>query len=144
MKIKLWVSAILWCTLFSCRKQNNTQTHCEKNVASIAGTYSFVKYEGETNGVFKDLTSEVRACELDDYLTLNKDGSYVSQDAGIVCSSPGNYKGTWSLTPTGQMMLNYDDSYVTYDITFFDCSTFVLTTLADPRSPGRERFTYKK
>ncbi|MEJ7681311.1 MAG: hypothetical protein WKG06_26370 [Segetibacter sp.] len=148
MKIKIFVSAVLLCILFSCKKQDSPKTNCDKTVASIAGTYSLVKFEVGTNGAFQDATSELEACGLDDKISLNKDGSTVTQDLGTVCSPPDNSRGSWSISPSGQITINDPNpgpiDISTADITSFDCSTLVLTA-SDPNSPGTQfRLTMKK
>src|SRR5690349_5020957 len=132
MKIKLYMSALFLCMLFSCKKQDNPPPSCDKTVASIAGAYRWVKYEIESSGVFMDVTSEVDDCGWDNILIFNKDGSYFNSDVGIVCSytEGGGVAGSWSISPTGELTINFDDPAPTdnpiFDITSFDCSTLVL------------------
>ncbi len=149
MKTKIFVSAVLLCILFSCKKQDDTKTNCDKTVASIAGTYSIVKIELGTNGVFEDATGLVDSCDLDDKISLNADGTTVIQDLGIVCTPPENSRGTWSISSSGQITLDDNNNsgpldISTADITSFDCSTLVLTS-PDPGIPGDQfRITLKK
>jgi hypothetical protein len=137
MRTKILVSAVLLCQLFSCKKEDDTKANCDKTMASIAGTYSIVKFEVGTNGIFEDATGLLESCGLDDKISLNADGTTVSQDLGIVCTPPDNSSGTWSIS-SGQLTINDNNSgpldISTADITSFDCSTLVLTA-ADPGMP---------
>lgn len=149
MKTKTFVSAVLLCILFSCKKQDDTKTNCDKTVASIAGTYSIVKIEFGTNGIFQDATGLVESCDLDDKISLNADGTTVIQDLGIVCTPPEDSRGTWSISSSGQIIIDDNSNsgpldISTADITSFDCSTLVLTG-SDPGIPGDQfRITMKK
>lgn len=147
MKTKMFVSSVLLCILFSCKKQDNTKTNCDKTVASIAGNYSIIKLEVGTNGTFMDITNQLESCQLDDKLSLQQDGVSVYHDLGTVCSPPGTNTGSWSISSSGKMTINSNgtaEDISTADITSFDCSTLVLTG-SDPRSPGDQfRLTMKK
>src|SRR5215210_1788918 len=127
MKTKMFVSAVLLCILVSCKKQDDTKTNCDRTVASIAGTYSIVKFELGTNGVFEDATGLVDSCDLDDKISLNADGTTVFQDLGIVCTPPENSRGTWSISSSRQITIDDNNNsgpldISTADITSFDCS----------------------
>lgn len=117
-------------------------------MASIAGTYSIVKFEVGFNGAFQDFTNQLDACELDDKISLKTDGTTTTQDAGTVCSPPGNSTGTWSVMSNNKITINDNNGgptdISTADITSFDCSTLVLTG-SDPTAPADQfRLTLKK
>jgi len=140
---KLLVPGLLMLLFSSCKKES---ANCDKNVASLSGTYSFVKIEIGTAGTFIDITSELEACELDDKLVLNANGTSSYLDQGTACSPAGNETGTWSVSSTGKMTINNGSSVelTDADITSFDCSTLVLTGF-ESSSPGDQfRLTIKK
>jgi hypothetical protein len=62
------------------------------------------------------------ACEIDDNLILNADGTYQYLDAGIICSPAGNDAGTWSVNGN---TLETDGDLA--NIESFDCKNLVLT-----------------
>ena len=90
---------------FPVKKQDDTKANCDKTVASIAGTYSTVKFEFGTNGIFQDATGLLESCDLDDKISLNADGTTVIQDLGIVCTPRENSRGTWSISSSGQITI---------------------------------------
>ena len=149
MKTKMFVSAVLLCILFSCKKQDDTKTNCDKTVASIAGTHSTVKFEFGTNGIFQDATGLLESCDLDDKISLNADGTTVIQDLGIVCTPAENSRGTWSISSSGQITIDDNNNsgpldISTADITSFDCSTLVLTGSGQSSPEYQFRITLKK
>ncbi len=130
-------------TLAACKKETN----CEKTMASIAGTYSLIKLEFGTGGTFMDVTGELDACERDDQVTLNENGTSSYSDLGTVCSPSGNDSGTWSLSSSGRMTISTGGGILELsdaEITSFDCQTLVLTGF-DSSSPGDQfRLTIRK
>ncbi len=147
MKTKIFFSALLLCVLFSCKKKDKASTNCDKTMASIAGSYSIIKLEIGTNGTFQDITNQLEACQLDDKLSLGKDGVFIYQDLGAACSPPGTTTGSWNISSSGKLTINGNGTAAdveSADITSFDCSTLVLTE-PDPTTPGDEvRLTLKK
>ena len=143
MKKKLMIPVLLIVMFSACKKDKN----CDKSMAAIAGTYSLVKAEIGTGGVFLDFTSQIDACEADDILVLNANGTSGYIDFATVCSTPGDATGTWSINAAGVMTINNSGSSLDVDnatITSFDCSTLVLTGF-DASSPGDQfRLTIKK
>ncbi len=148
MKIKIFVTAFLLCMLFSCKKNDKTTSNCDKTVASIAGTYSIIKYEIKLNGAFQDFSNLLETCELDDKLSLNKNGTTIYQDLGTVCSPPRNSTGTWGISPSGKITINDNNGgtadITAADITSFDCTNLILT-ITNPNTPSDQyRVTLKK
>ena len=147
MKKLIIGSAILLCIVSSsCKKDASSNTNCDKNVASIAGTYSFVKYEAGMSGVFQDVTHDfLEPCELDDKLTLNTNGTTLYKDLGTACDPSGDETGTWAISSDGKMTINDGTVDVSVaDITSFDCSTLVLTGTETGGSGIQFRVTMKK
>ena len=140
---KIIIPGLLLLTFSACKKDNS----CDKTVASIAGTYSLVKLEVGSGGVFSDITGLLETCQLDDKLSLNANGTSSYMDLGTVCLPAGDESGTWDITAAGKMTINTGGGTVDVtdaDITSFDCSTLVLTGF-DLSSPGDQfRLTIRK
>jgi hypothetical protein len=137
MKKIIFTTAVLLLLFTSCKKDTSTASGtCNKTVADIAGTYAIL-----------DLTSQQDACEKDDRLTLNANGTSAYQDLGTVCSPSGDDSGTWSIDANGRMTIKDNggnDDISSADITSFDCHTLVLTG-TDISSPAEQvRLTLKK
>ncbi|CAN5127618.1 hypothetical protein BH11BAC5_BH11BAC5_54760 [soil metagenome] len=148
MKKIIFTTAVLLLLFTSCKKDKSTASGtCNKTVADIAGTYAILKIEVGMNGVFLDITSQQDACEKDDRLTLNANGTSAYQDLGTVCSPSGDDSGTWSIDANGRMTIKDNggnDDISSADITSFDCHTLVLTG-TDISSPAEQvRLTLKK
>lgn len=142
--LKTTIGLLLSVIIFSsCKKDSN----CERNMASIAGTYSLVKLEFGSGGIFADVTSELEACERDDRVTLNANGTSAYADLGTVCSPAGDETGTWSVSSSGRMTINSGGGILDLDdaeISSFDCTTLVLTGF-EAGSPGSQfRLTIRK
>lgn len=148
MKTLILVSVVLLCLFTSCKKDENSNTNCDKTMANIAGSYGIIKLEVGAGGIFQDATNQLDACELDDKIVLNANGTSAYQDAGVACSPSGNSAGTWSISAAGKMTIDDGSGSASdissADITSFDCSTLVLTG-TDPSTPGFQlRLTIKK
>ncbi|CAN5702206.1 hypothetical protein BH11BAC3_BH11BAC3_36490 [soil metagenome] len=141
MKTTISTLVISLCLFTSCKKDKNT---CSVTVASIAGTYSFGKFEVGSNGVYQDITSQFESCQLDDKLILDANGTSTYQDLGVVCNPNGTETGTWSISADGKMTVQTGtDTDVSSADVSFDCTTLVLT--ADgPLSGYKFRSTIKK
>src|SRR5450432_2236238 len=110
MKKLVLIPAIVLCILSSCKKDVNTNTvtnkNCDKTVTAIAGEYSLVKLEISTvDGSFQDITNYWGACQLDDKLFLNTNGTSIYQDLGTSCSPSGSSTGTWGISSDGKMTI---------------------------------------
>ncbi|MEO7265913.1 MAG: lipocalin family protein [Ferruginibacter sp.] len=111
-------------TLVSCKKDKG-ETACMATAASIAGSYRItaITYKASAtsaemnyyNLVFPD------ACERDDILSLNINGTYIMIDAGIVCSPPNTDNGNWSISGN-TLIIDGDPS----TIESYNCQTLIL------------------
>jgi hypothetical protein len=106
-------------TFVSCKKDND----CETNATSLALSYKTVsiKYKQTPSSSEIDYFATLDACEKDDVLTLNANGTYSYTDAGTQCSPAGSYTGTWSVSGN---TITVDGDNGT--IQSFDCNTLVL------------------
>ena len=149
MKTPLLITLVFLCLLFSCKKADKTIANCTKTMDAIAGTYSLLKLEiqGMENTAFDDISGNLQACELDDKLVLNPNGTTVRQFLGNGCMSPLIASGNWSISADNKMTINdhlSGSDISNADITTFDCSTLVLTGTKPGALNVRYRLTLKK
>ncbi len=111
-------------TLISCKKDKD-ETACTSTAASIAGAYKItaVTYKASATSAEMDYFTLVfpDACERDDVLSLNINGTYMLTDAGIVCSPPNTDNGNWSISGN-TMTIDGDPS----SIESYNCQTLIL------------------
>ena len=108
---------------FACNKPDK----CETSINSISGAYKITAYtyrqtptspeEDYYPILFPD------ACERDDELNLNANGTYQKTDAGSVCNPPENDNGTWSLS-ANTITIDGDPG----PVESFDCKTLVISS----------------
>jgi len=84
--------------LSSCKKSTTGGNSCTTTMANLAGTYSLVKVESSFSGAFIDVTSLLPACQTDDHVVLNANGTAAYQDLGTACTPPNDGTGTWTLS----------------------------------------------
>ena len=116
---------------------------------SLAGTYRLVKVEQGGGGSFSDMTNLVtEACQRDNTLTLNANGTYTYTDAGTACTPAENSSGNWEIDSNGKLNIGAVGPFILDDlsITSFNCSTLVAE--ADFGMVGGvtivTKFTFKK
>ncbi len=106
----------------SCKKD---PASCATTVASIAGSYKIAAYTYKQSASSPEIDYYPMlfpdACERDDVISFNADGTYQKTDVGMVCSPPENDNGTWSLLGNA---LTIDGAQ--NGIESFDCKTLVL------------------
>lgn len=109
--------------LMACKKEKKEENTCTANQQGIAGTYRLtaLKYKMSATSPEQDYLIYLDACERDDLITLNANGTYSYQDAGTSCSPSNNDSGTWSVN--GNTISS--DGMVNGTITSFDCRTLV-------------------
>jgi hypothetical protein len=83
---------------FACNKKDD---ECTLSSGAVAGTYRItaVKYKASAAAPEQDYYNVVftDACEKDDTYTLNSNGTFAFNDAGVKCVPPNDFTGTWSL-----------------------------------------------
>jgi len=119
--ISLLLVAILF---FAC---NKPEKDCKTSVDSISGAYKITAYTYKQTPtspeqdyypiLFPD------ACERDDELNFNANGTYQKTDAGSVCTPPENDNGTWSLS-ANTITIDGDPG----PVESFDCKTLVISS----------------
>ena len=108
--------------LLSCNDKKDAT--CELSSAAFAGNYktTAVKYKASASAAEVDYYDVLfsNACEKDDYVTFNANGTYQLVDAGTVCVPSNNSSGSWSLSGN---VLTVDASPGT--IESFSCTSYV-------------------
>ena len=139
---KLIVLSLILVIFYSCKKDKdpNSVTTCQKNVASIAGSYKITAY------TYKETPSSAEvdyytylfpdACERDNVLALNANGTYQTTDAGIVCSPAYSDNGTWTLSGNSFIKDGYPAT-----IESFNCKTLVLVVMDTQTSGDKLKIT---
>lgn len=113
----------------SCKKDKDKT--CDLNAGSLVGSYktTSVKYKASTSASEVDLFATYDACEKDDLVKFNSNNTVNYQDAGTVCTPPGDDTGIWALSGN---TLTLDGEL--YTITSFDCNGMTLTNAGS--TPG--------
>lgn len=107
-----------------CQKPAAEQPACTTTLSGLAGTYRLtaLKYKVNAHAAEQDFLQYLDACERDDLIRLNDNGTYVHEDAGTSCSPSGNENGSWSLN--GNVLTS--DDYMNGIISSYDCRTLVF------------------
>jgi Lipocalin-like domain len=119
----------------SCTK-DKSEKGCGISATSIAGTYKVtaVTYKATPGAAETDYFTTFFAddCERDDIVTFNANGTFVVDDAGIVCTPSGESGGNWSVS--GNTLIMDDGPMIDgdeYTITEFDCQSKLVITFND-------------
>ena len=109
---------------FACNKPDK----CTTTVNSISGMYKITAYTYKQTPtspeqdyypiLFPD------ACERDDELNFNANGTYQKTDAGSACTPPQNDNGTWGIS-ANTITIDGDPG----PIESFDCKTLVISSV---------------
>jgi hypothetical protein len=108
----------------SCSKDK--ENTCKLDSASLSGSYKVTaaKYKASSSAPETDYYNQLYsdACEKDDIVTLNTNGTYTFTDAGVKCTPSGDDTGTWSLSGN---TLTIDGGAENVDS--FNCSALILS-----------------
>lgn len=141
MKKVITFSVIIAVAFSSCKKESNKT--CGKTISEIAGSYSLVKIETGTGGVFMDVTGELDECERSTRLTLNTNGTINIQESAAGCGE--DQIGEWNIVDGKLITTVSGGSSTESDIVSFDCSTLVtLETEDDGGTIIQTKITTKK
>jgi hypothetical protein len=123
MKMKFCIVTISLVTLLSSCEKDKVEDKCMLTTDKLAGTYKLteVKYKLSATLPEQDFLSLMEACEKDDLLILNSNGTYNYTDIGITCTPPGTITGTWSLNGNNLQ----SDGILEGEISSFDCNKVV-------------------
>ena len=118
---KLLVVALTFSLFVSCDKDDD----CNQDQAGISGNYRItaVTYKQTSSSPEVDYYSTFfpDACDRDDVITLNANGTYTVTDAGVQCVPPNTDSGTWSTNGT---TITIDGE--TGNIVSFNCDALVF------------------
>lgn len=122
---KLLFLCLIVTTFISCKKDKDDE--CELTTAAMAANYkvSAVRYKATATSAETDYFNAwfTDACERDDVVSLNANGTYVFTDAGVVCSPPGDDTGTWSISGN-----NFITDGFSYNIDAHTCTSITVST----------------
>lgn len=132
---KIFLPALAATVLFASCKKDDDNNNCERTISGIAGSYkiSGFQYKQTPNSTPIDALIFLDACQKDDVLKLNTNGTYNSIDAGTACSPDGSFSGTWNVT--GNYLVQ--DGTDSASIKSYDCNALVLT-YTGYNTPGDE------
>ena len=112
-------------------------------MAGISGTYRLTAVGYKTNASATEQDAYnwwfTEACEKDDQITLNANGTFTYTDAGVKCNPDGGYTGTWSLSGS---TITVDGDPAT--IQSFSCSSLVIVGTGAIQPGDQIRFTYTR
>lgn len=91
---------VLCAATFSACKKDKNDDSLAVTKENLVGTYVIASIKAKAAGSGdQDVTNTwLQSCEKDDQYILKSDLTMQYKDAGTVCSSAGDYTGTWSLT----------------------------------------------
>ena len=125
MKISTIILLITF-SFFSCKKNEGKNSTCTSDVASISGSYKITAYTYKASATSPEVDYYnilfPDACDRDNVLRFDANGTYELIDAGMVCSPPGDDNGTW--TASGNTMTVDGEALA---IQSFDCKTLILS-----------------
>lgn len=123
---------IIAATVVSCKKEDSNPNKCAVNTISLTGSYkpTALKYKASSSAPEQDIFTLLDACEKDDIIKLNSNGTLEYQDVNTICTPNGSYSGTWSLSGTTFTM---DGTPGT--IESFDCKTLIVKAV-NQQVPG--------
>jgi hypothetical protein len=103
-KIALAVSAFTLLLVINACKKTDSSNSSDKTVQNLSGSYSLTALTASLAGLSINLYDSLSACEKDNIIQLNTDGSAHFIDAGVVCVPPEDSTGTWSLSKSGDSL----------------------------------------
>jgi hypothetical protein len=121
MKKLLLSALVLSGFLVGCKDDDD---NCDLNSANLAGTYQVtgLTYKANTAATPVDIYATYDACEKDDRIVFNTNGTVTYSDAGVVCVPDGNDTGVWALSGS---MLTLDGEAGA--VTSFNCTGMTLS-----------------
>jgi hypothetical protein len=89
---------VLCAATFSACKKDKDDDSLAVTKENLVGTYQISSFKAKSGSVEQDLMQFYDDCEKDDNYILKADLTMEYKDAGTVCSSSGDYTGTWSVS----------------------------------------------
>jgi hypothetical protein len=123
MKMKSFLAGLGLVVILASCKKDKAEEDCSITKNNLAGVYKItaVKYKLSASAPEQDLFALMEACEKDDLLKLNNNGTYNYTDVGTFCSPSGTNSGTWSVN--GNTLQS--DGIITGTITSYNCKALV-------------------
>lgn len=123
--MKKLFSIILMTAILSSCKKDSGDDNCTLSTKALAGKYRTTSVKYKQTASFPEVDYYpvlfADACDRDDYITYNADGTYTITDAGSVCFPNNNSSGTWSLSGN---TFTQDSPSNTSTVERFDCNSF--------------------
>jgi hypothetical protein len=112
----------------SCKKDDT----CTLSSTSIVGTYktTAATIQANASATPVDDYATWEACEKDDLISINADGSFLTSEGAVACSPANNFSGNWSLSGSNFTITVFGFSE-TASITDFNCSSFKIRSVDD-------------
>jgi hypothetical protein len=111
----------------SCKKESSSDDGCKTDMPHVAGTYKLtaVKYKMSSTTAEQGYLPFMEACETDNLIALNANGTYTFSDVGEKCTPDESSTGTWSIA--GSTILCKESDILDQGIiSAFDCKQLVL------------------
>jgi Lipocalin-like domain len=123
IRLSMYLVATACGLMMGCKKEKTAEPACTTSMAGMAGTYRLTALQYKINAAApaQDYLQLLDDCEQDDLVTLQANGSYIYQDAGVSCTPARNETGTWSLS--GSTISS--DGIINGTISSYNCSTLV-------------------
>ena len=119
---KLIIILFAFSLFTSCNKDKT----CALSVTAVAGNFKItaVKYKATPTSAEEDYFNIIftDACERDDVISFNANGTYILTDAGVRCSPPGDDTGAWALSGN-----TFTVDGEAYNVDSFNCSTLTAS-----------------
>ena len=113
----------------SCKKSHD-DGGCERSIATLTGSYSFIKFESKILGSYVDITPIALSdsCLRDDIITLYPDSTAKYFDLGLQCpTAQTNTVGTWSVHNGLMNIATGNINIVDANVDYFNCTKLMLT-----------------
>jgi hypothetical protein len=139
--VKLMMLLLMVITVSSSCKKDKSE-NCTVSVGNLSQTYKLAAftYKAHATASEQDYLAMIDACERDDNIRLNSNGTYDNIDVGVTCTPSTNDQGTWSLN--GNIITS--DGLVSGNIESFDCNRLVMVITDFYVSGDRMTITFQK
>jgi Lipocalin-like domain len=130
MKLKIILSTLLLCLLFSCKKKSEDVP--TKTDYLTKGSWKRIKYEIKNATTYDVINLDIPpyACRKDDFITFKKDNTFVIDNGTIQCANgePRYENGTWAFgNNETTLMMTYATFNTIQDIEIINDNSLVLS-----------------
>lgn len=103
---KLILLTFVLIAVTACKKKStDTTVSLDVTMANIAGTYKITAATATQSGITVDVYNNASVfppCNKDDIYVFSASGTYTITDAGVTCSPPSNFSGTYSVNTSAK------------------------------------------